>query len=263
MTDGPVLLAGLARLQIDPIWAKTLLKTLVLPPTASLLLAILGLAIYRRFPRTGKSLAWAGVLSLTLLSIPVVADLLLLTIDNPPVFTVERVDGAQAIVILGGGKRNALEYGGDTLGRLTLERVRYGARVAKLTGLPILVSGGAVTGGEAEARLMQQSLRDEYGIEVRWVEARSRNTHENALRSAEILKGAGIQRVVLVAHAFDMPRATAEFATAGIGTVPAATGIPGQGPTVALDYVPGIGGLQASYYALYEMFANLVQRVSQ
>jgi len=173
------------------------------------------------------------------------------------------VDGAQAIVILGGGKRNALEYGGDTLGRLTLERVRYGARVAKLTGLPILVSGGAVTGGEAEARLMQQSLRDEYGIEVRWVEARSRNTHENALRSAEILKGAGIQRVVLVAHAFDMPRATAEFATAGIGTVPAATGIPGQGPTVALDYVPGIGGLQASYYALYEMFANLVQRVSQ
>jgi uncharacterized SAM-binding protein YcdF (DUF218 family) len=262
MTDGPVLLAGLARLQFDPIWVKTLLKTLVLPPTASLLVAILGLALYRRFPRTGKGLAWAGVLSLTLLSIPVVADLLLLAIDNPPVFTVERTDGARAIVILGGGKRNSLEYGGDTLGRLTLERVRYGARVAKLTSLPILVSGGSVSGGEAEARLMQQSLRDEYGIEVRWVEARSRNTHENALRSAEILKAAGIQRVILVAHAFDMPRATAEFSAAGIDTVPAATGIPGEGPTLALDYVPSIGGLQGSYYALYEIIANLVRRLS-
>ena len=28
MTDGPVLLAGLARLQFDPIWVKALLKTL-------------------------------------------------------------------------------------------------------------------------------------------------------------------------------------------------------------------------------------------
>ena len=30
----------------------------------------------------------------------------------------------------------------DTLATLTLERVRYGARVARLTGLPVLVSGG-------------------------------------------------------------------------------------------------------------------------
>jgi hypothetical protein len=41
-----------------------------------------------------------------------------------------------------------LEYGGDTLGRLTLERVRYGARVAKKTGLPVLVAGGSVLVGE-------------------------------------------------------------------------------------------------------------------
>jgi len=261
MTEGAVLLAGLAAVQVDPVWIKSFLKTLVLPPTAFLLLAMLGLALRRRFPRTGIGLAWAGVLSLTILSIPVVSDLLLLSIDNQPVFTVERADGAKAIVIIGGGKRQGAEYGGETLGRLTLDRVRYGARVARLTGLPILVSGGSVSGGEAEARLMQQSLQDEYGIAVRWVEARSRDTHENALRSAEILRAAGIERVVLVAHAFDMPRAQAEFAAAGIATVPAATGIPSEGPTVALDYVPSLGGLQASYNAIYEMLANLVRRV--
>ena len=58
------------------------------------------------------------------------------------------IEHPMAIVILGGGvRRHAAEYGGDTLGQLTLERVRYGARVARLTGLPVLVSGGSVFGG--------------------------------------------------------------------------------------------------------------------
>jgi uncharacterized SAM-binding protein YcdF (DUF218 family) len=79
--------------------------------------------------------------------------------------------GAQAIVILGGGVRHeALEYGGHTLGRLTLERTRYGARVAKQTGLPVLVSGGAPSGGIAEAEVMRAALAEEFGVPVRWVE---------------------------------------------------------------------------------------------
>jgi uncharacterized SAM-binding protein YcdF (DUF218 family) len=46
-----------------------------------------------------------------------------------------QVSNAQAIVILGGGvRREAPEYGGATLGGITLERVRYGARLARTTG---------------------------------------------------------------------------------------------------------------------------------
>ena len=74
-----------------------------------------------------------------------------------------------------------------------------------------------------------------------------------------MLHAAGIGRVILVAHAFDMRRATAEFAASGIATVPAATGIPSRGPARVLDFMPGINGLQASYYALYEILANLVR----
>jgi uncharacterized SAM-binding protein YcdF (DUF218 family) len=77
-----------------------------------------------------------------------------------------------------------------------------------------------------------------------------------------MLHAAGIDRVVLVAHAFDMRRARAEFAAAGIAIVPAATGIPSRGPTRALDFMPGIGGLQGSYYALYEILANVVRVVT-
>jgi uncharacterized SAM-binding protein YcdF (DUF218 family) len=62
-----------------------------------------------------------------------------------------------------------------------------------------------------------------------------------------------------VAHAFDMRRAAAEFAAAGIATVPAATGIPSRGPARAFDFMPGISALQGSYYALYEILANLMR----
>jgi uncharacterized SAM-binding protein YcdF (DUF218 family) len=214
-------------------------------------------------PRIGVRLAWIGVLALLALSIPAVAALLIRSLELPAPFDRERAAGTQAIVILGGGTRHdAPEYGGDTLNTLTLERVRYGARVAKETGLPVLVTGGSTYGGTAEADLMRQALQQEFSVEVRWAEDRSRTTHENAVYSAEILRAAGIRRVILVAHAFDMRRATAEFAAVGIAAVPAATGIPSHGRARAFDFLPGIVGLQGSYYALYEILANAVRLVT-
>ncbi len=247
---------------IDPIWVKAVLKALALPPTGPLLLAILGLAVRGRNPRLGTGLAWAGVLSLLALSIPAVAALLMRGLHLPEPFDRDRAAGAQAIVILGGGtRRDAPDYGGDTLATLTLERVRYGARVAREIGLPVLVTGGSTYGGKPEAELMRDALQHEFGVAVRWAENRSRTTHENAQYSAAILRAAGIGRVVLVAHAFDMRRATAEFAAAGIATVPAATGIPAREHRVG-EYLPGISGLQASYYAMYEILANIVRVVA-
>ena len=248
---------------IDPIWVKAVLKALALPPTGPLLLAILGLALCRRTPRLGAGLAWTGVLSLLALSVPAVAALLMHSLNIPAPFDRELAAGAQAVVILGGGtRRDAPEYGGDTLATLTLERVRYGARVAKETGLPVLVTGGSTYGGKPEAELMREALQHEYGVAVRWAENRSRTTHENAQNSAAMLHAVGIGRVILVAHAFDMRRARAEFAAAGIATVPAATGIPSRGSARAFDFMPGIGGLQGSYYALYEILANAVRLVT-
>jgi uncharacterized SAM-binding protein YcdF (DUF218 family) len=249
---------------IDSIWVKAVLKALVLPPTGPLLVAVLGLVVWRRRPRLGAGLAWAGVLTLFALSIPAVAGLMIRALELSEPLDRGRAADAQAIVILGGGtRRDAPEYGGDTLGILTLERVRYGARLAKEIGLPVLVTGGSTYGGTTEAQLMRDALQREFGVAVRWEENRSRTTHENALYSAALLRAAGVGKVILVAHAFDMRRATAEFAAAGIVTVPAATGIPSRGPTRVLDFMPGISGLQGSYYALYEILANIVRFVSR
>ena len=137
--------------------------------------------------------------------------------------------------------------------------LRYGAQVARLTGLPVLVTGGSVFGGEPEAILMGSALEREFGVPVRWLELQSRNTHENAVRSAEVLGAAKISRIVLVAHSFDMPRARAEFTAQGIETIPAPTGIPSGRIDTALDVLPGMAALQGSYFALYEIFANIVR----
>jgi uncharacterized SAM-binding protein YcdF (DUF218 family) len=243
----------------DPIWIKTILKALLLPPAGPLLVALAGIVLWGRLPRVGRGLAAFGVASLLLLSTPAIAWLLLRAVEAAPPLDLEKAKAAEAIVILGGGtRRNAPEYGGDTLARLTLERVRYGARVARITALPVLVTGGAFDGGVPEGLLMRDALQAEFGIDVRWTETASRNTRENAMASAKILTASGVKRIVLVAHSFDMRRAVAEFVRAGIEVVPAPTVIPPERLDRATDFLPSMGALQASYYALYEILANTV-----
>src|SRR4051812_11742072 len=111
---------------MDPFRWKLLLKALVLPPAMPLLIAIVGLALLDRSRRLGRFLVTTGVLLVVVVSLPAVANFLIRFVDDSPPFDAAQVKAAQAIVILGGGtKRAAPEYGGDTLNRLTLERVRY------------------------------------------------------------------------------------------------------------------------------------------
>ena len=233
---------------------KLLFKALILPPAAPLLIALVGLALLDRHRRAGRFLTTLGVVLLIVVSMPAVAKFLIHFVDDSPPFDAAQAKTAQAVVILAAIARWRRQ---QSL-RLTLERLRYGARVARLTGLPVMVVGGrAEPARETEAKVMRDALQDEFGVAVRWVEDQSRNTHENALMTAAILRPAGVRRVVLVAHGFDMPRATAEFATAGLETIPAPTGLlPPLQPSVLLDYFPSVDGLQWSYYALYELYAN-------
>jgi uncharacterized SAM-binding protein YcdF (DUF218 family) len=243
------------------LWRKAL-AALVLPPIGPLALAILGAALLGRRPRLGRALLWSGLGLLVALSTWAVADGLLRLVDDSPPVTLAQARSAQAIVVLGGGvRRNAPEYGGDTLGRLTLDRVRYGALVARATDLPVLVSGGSQRGSATEASVMRNALESEFGVRVRWLEDRSRNTHENAQFTAARLEQEGVKRVVLVAHGFDMRRARAEFTAAGLDVVPAPTFVPSRRPLEPTDLIPSVGALQASYYALYELLANLVLRL--
>jgi uncharacterized SAM-binding protein YcdF (DUF218 family) len=234
-----------------------LVKVLVLPPNGPLLVIVAGIALAGRWPRLGRRMAIAGMLVLTVLSMPIVGAWMIERLDSPPPLDVRKPTDAQAIVILGGGvRRYAAEYQEPTISGITRARGRYGAKLARRTGLPVLVSGGAARDLPAEAPLMRKVLVDELGVPVRWVEAKSRDTHENAVNSAALLKASGISRVILVGHSFDFPRTRKEFEAAGIGVIPAPINIPSTAEVSALDFVPSLGGMQLSYFATYEILAN-------
>ena len=66
---------------MDLFLLKKALTALVLPPAGLLVVAVIGLALQSSRPRLGRSLAWAGVLLLTALSLPVVSQALLRALE--------------------------------------------------------------------------------------------------------------------------------------------------------------------------------------
>ncbi|MEW5904001.1 MAG: YdcF family protein [Pseudomonadota bacterium] len=238
-------------------WFLTnLVSAFLLPPLNLLLVAGIGLLLWHKRPRLARSLLIASFAALWLLSTPYVAEGLLHTLEGPPY---DRTDEpADAIVILGGGQRfDAIEYGGNTVSQDTLERLRYGATLQHKTGTPILVSGGAPQGGSAEARLMQQVLEQEFHTPVRWVEPGSDNTQQNAEQSRRLLATAGITRVYLVTQAWHMPRASAAFERAGLQVVPAPTAWTTRYRTTLLTFLPDGRALRKSYWFMHEIIGLL------
>ena len=57
-----------------------------------------------------------------------------------------------------------------------------------------------------------------------WIADKSRSTYENAKYGAELVKGRGISRIVLVTDAYHMPRAEGCFRKQGLSVAPAPCG---------------------------------------
>jgi uncharacterized SAM-binding protein YcdF (DUF218 family) len=239
------------------VW-KQLLKNLVLPPTGPLLLAALGLVLLLLRRRLGGTVVCAtGLVLLWVLATPLAADSLVRWAERYPALDPAQVGDAQAIVILAGGVRvNAPEYGTSAPGATSLERLVYGARLARLTHLPVLISGS-----HFEAASMNDFLQQDLGVTARWLENHSRDTHQNAQFSAVILAREGVHKVVLVTSAAHMARAVVEFNQAGIDTVAAPAAIWTQRETGLLACIPNADALVRSQRALYEALGRIVQDV--
>ena len=235
-------------------YIKNLLGAALLPPTNGLTLLLLALLLRRR--RWALGMAIAGGVLLCAESLPIVARTLIAPLETRAGPTFIQADGAGAIVILGSGLNvDAPEYGGDTASDRSLVRLRYGAAIARQTGLPILITGGVLPRTtKSEAEVMADIATKELGVAVRWQEGNAMDTADNARFSAALLKAEGIDRVVLVTHAFHMPRARLLFENAGLGVIPAATDFRGQKtrPADIFDFLPQARAIQTSYYALHE-----------
>ncbi len=234
----------------------------LLPPGIIIVIAFLGFLIQIRWLLAGSVIVFSSVAALLVLSLPLTGYQLIEELESrfPPLRLTAVADTGSppgAIVILGGGRyAEAPEYGeGDSVNRQTLERLRYGAHLYRLTGLPILVSGGHPYGEQTtEAELMKTALERDFQVEVKWVEGKSANTHENARYTKIMLAEAGIRRVYLVTHASHMPRAVWSFENQGISTIPAPVGFStlNKEDRETLGYFPSANGLQLSSGALRE-----------
>lgn len=239
---------------------------LLTPPGIVVVFIVFGWLARRRWRYVGAVALWAGIILLWVFSVPVTGYALLDVLEASavalPNVEAATTRDADAIVVLGGGRdADQPQYGGDTVGSFTLERLRYAARLQRATGLPVLVSGGTVFGHRVpEAELMRETLAQDFHVSATWVEARSRNTEENALYSRAILQAAGKKKVWLVTDAWHMPRAIRAFRHAGIDAMMAPTGFTGGGDRTLLDYLPSSRGLFLSGLAMHEYLGLLWYR---
>ncbi|WP_246312011.1 YdcF family protein [Pseudaquabacterium terrae] len=252
---------------------KPAVSMLVLPPLPLLLLLLLGVVLMPRRRRWGTAFIGAGTLGLWALSTPVVGAALKQALLQPPPVLHEadlrRLSQARgaAIVVLGAGRRlRSLDYGAPDVSMLTLERLRYGLWLSHRTGLPVAYSGGiahASPAGESEAEIAVRVAERDFGQRLRWTEAQSRDTNENARRTVPLLAAAGIHHVVLVTHDFHQQRALAAFARAAarervaLTLTAAPLGVTRPGDGELGDYLPSGEGLRMTTIVLHEWLGRL------
>lgn len=246
---------------------KPYLTALVMPPTLPLLVVFAGLVMASRKRRIGLSLAWLGALGLWVLSANAPAvwlhNALIPSYASAQPAALQQAQ-VQAIVILGGGVETGLPGGVAQLKRSGLDRLRHGAELSRASGVPVMATGGvgwgAQAASESEAQVMARVARDAFGVQVRWQESASRDTHENARNAYQMLSSQGIQRIALVTHSWHMPRSVKAFERAGFVVTPAPMGHPVNNHANLLEWLPGSGGLETSHAVLRERLAWLVQR---
>ncbi len=240
------------------------IETLLLPPGINLVLLMAALLFWNR-RRLSFNLTLVSVVSLYLASISLISLPLLRLLEAYPALSAIALkeSGAQAIVVLGGGRyTNAPEYGQDTVSKSSLERLNYSAWLAKTTELPVLVAGGA-RHGTPEAVAMKQILEETYGLKNVIMESASRNTHENAVNSKKILDQLNYKKVFLVTHAWHMRRAANAFQNAQIDVIPAPLGFSTPvNPGLAIeDLFPSSQGLNQTSLFAHELLGLIWYKV--
>ena len=238
------------------------LDSIVVPPGANIVLALLALALLPFARRLATLVMIAAVGSLYLFSTGFVVKALW-GHEYTPVPQGTDLAGAEVIAVPAGGGILLDNEGIPTAGGTTLERLRHAVHLHRRTGLPLLVTGGTVwPGAPALAKLMVRSLKNDFGIDARFVESRSRNTAENAAYSTELLDEAGITRIVLVTHRNHMARTMGAFENQGIEVVPAPIiGWKREGSPGFRKFLPRATALMVSAFHLREWIGRLWYRM--
>src|SRR3954447_2620470 len=232
------------------------------PPAVFITLCLVGGLLAVLWRGFGIALVILSAAGLYATAMPVVASYLLQQVETGIPDSAD-LTTAQAIVVLGAG----IHFGDgaaapDTLGPQSLERVVYAAEAYRRLHLPVAVSGGRVLGSQTpEAALMRAALERDFAVPVAWSDDRSRTTYENAVYTAQLLNAERITSVVIVTHAWHMPRTLWAFERVGLKPLSG----PAPRSFVRLrridDFLPSIAALHDSSFALHEMIGGAYYRL--
>jgi uncharacterized SAM-binding protein YcdF (DUF218 family) len=260
-------------------WAlRNILAQLLMPPSCWIVLALLVLIVLRRQKKLQMTLLvllfalmWVTSTSIFSQSFyqwsaswmhwPNPLDMVAMPREN-----IERP--TRAIIVLGGGVRmgaiDVPQYLNQDISKEQMERLRMGARLAKITQAPILVSGGrpdqTSTTDRPEGEIMAQVLREEFGVNNIWIEAQSNTTQENAHLSAKILREHQIKTIYLVSHDWHIPRAKYIFEKEGFTIIPAPVGFQHNNYFTPLDYFPSNDGFAQTRHIWHELIGQVWYR---
>lgn len=242
-----------------------LLSLLIYPLSLSLLLGIAALLFaIMQWPRRSFYTLLLSVGWLYLCSTTLFANYLTGTLERGFVPRAMSVIGnADAIVLLGGGLRGDTHMG--TLPDLNqrADRLVHAVALYKAGKAPVIVlTGGGVDGARTEAEQMKDLLAV-MGVpnEHLLLEVESRNTHDNAVFSAQLLKANDMDRILLVTSAYHMRRSLALFEAQGLDVVPAPTDYQQLvTPQVLPPWLPAVSNLYQTTDALHEIVGYWVYR---
>ncbi len=245
---------------------RYLLKALLLPPFIQLLMLLCAIQFRKKMPKFSLFLGIFAIVSLWFLSTPVTVNYLVKTLERVPALHPSKLEDitADAIIVLSGSQNeSAPEFGQPVSTGGTLSRIRYGALLQRFTGLPILLSGGSVSGREERslAETMAFDLETGFGGEANWLEMKSRTTAENARYSYGILSAEEKTSVVLVTSAIHMPRAQWSFEQVGFTVIPAPTSFTPEKPLTVISFLPNAPSLQLSNQVMHEWLGYLTYQI--
>lgn len=227
------------------------------PLTYIVLFTLLAL-VFSRKPHVGQTFLALALLCLFLFCTPFLPEALIRYLEYyyaPP----DPLPHVDAIIVLSGAV---------ILEKSTPEKIEFGEGAERiLEGIQLMKQGVADTlilsGGsgsltdrtKSEARMLRQFAID-FGIpdERIVVEPDSRNTYENAVETAKLMRQHGISSVMLITTASHLPRAMGCFRNVGVEPIPYGVDFHSTVNTHLRpgDFIPEVGNLRGLTWILHE-----------
>lgn len=204
-----------------------LVIALVSPLGTCLALALTGgVLLLLRCRRTGRACITVGLLWLLAWSLPSVSFWLARSLERQtPQHLAAEYPMADTIILLGGGLQGRVPGWVDRPEMTTVaDRLWFADELYRAGRAPrIIISAGSdPRGGEIEADAMAQLL-EALGVPraALLIDARSRDTAQNARYSSDLMREGRLHTALLVTSALHMPRALATFRKHGVDVTPA------------------------------------------